>query len=51
MLYELLIGKTCDVGMGMEDYMEMVRSSGIPLPQHFSLFIKHLLSSILTYSP
>lgn len=51
MLYEMLIGKTCDVGMGMEEYMEMVRANGIPLPQHLSPFIRHLLSSVLAYSP
>jgi len=50
MLYELLLGKTCDVGMSIEVYLDMVRTSGIPLPQHLSPFIKHLLSSILAYS-
>jgi serine/threonine protein kinase len=49
-LYEILVGKTCDQGLKMEAYLEMIRKNGIPLPNHLSAFLKHILSKMLSYT-
>ncbi len=48
--YEMLVGKTCDQGLKMEAYLEMIRKSGIPLPNHLSAFAKHVLTKMLAYN-
>jgi serine/threonine protein kinase len=49
-LYEMLVGRTCDQGLKMEVYLEMIRKGGIPLPAHLSPFAKHILTKMLAYS-
>lgn len=48
--YEMLVGKTCDQGLKMEAYLDMIRKNGIPLPANLSPFAKHVLSKMLTFS-
>ena len=49
-LYEMLAGKTCDQGLKMEAYLEMLKKTGIPIPSHISPFFKHLLAKMLCYN-
>lgn len=49
-LYEMLVGKTCDQGMNMESYLEMIKKNGIPLPNHLNPFYKKILSAMLNYN-
>jgi serine/threonine protein kinase len=49
-LYEMVVGKTCDEGHTMESYLQMVASKGIPLPSHLSPFVKQLLAAMLCES-
>lgn len=49
-LYEMLVGKTCDQGMNMEAYLEMIKKNGIPLPNHLNPFYKKILSAMLNYN-
>ena len=49
--YQMLMGKTCDEGMTMPDYIEMVQAKGqAPIPDHLSGFSKHLLKGLLCCS-
>ena len=50
MLYEMLIGKTCDNGMTMNHYLEMLQTKGIPLPEKLKNIHKHLLTCMLAYN-
>jgi serine/threonine protein kinase len=49
MLYEMLVGSTCDKGLSMEAYLDMVQRQGVPLPQRLRMFQQHLLTNILHY--
>ena len=49
MLYEMLVGSTCDKGMNMETYLEMLESKGVPMPSEIRMFHQHLLSNMLQY--
>lgn len=49
-LYEMLVGRTCDQGLKMEAYLDMIKSSGIPLPPHLSPFSKHVLTKMLAFN-
>lgn len=48
--YEMLVGRTCDHGLKMEMYLDMIRKNGIPLPNTLSSFAKHVLTRMLAYS-
>jgi hypothetical protein len=51
MLYEMLIGRTCDHGMTMEVYLQMLERKGVPLPGKLKTFHRHLLVNMLSYRP
>ena len=50
MLYEMLVGSTCDKGMNMENYLEMLETKGVPMPSQIRMFHQHLLSSMLQFN-
>ena len=50
MLYEMLLGSTCDKGLTMEAYLEMMEQRGAPLPNKLKMFHQHLLSSMLQFN-
>jgi len=50
MLYEMLAGYTCDKGMTMEAYLEMLEQKGVPMPSKARMFHQHLLANMLHYN-
>lgn len=49
-LYEMLIGSTCDKGMSMDAYLDMLGHRGVPIPQKLRMFHQHLISTMLAYN-
>ena len=44
----MLTGKTCDEGMTMTAYLDMVfAKGGVPLPDSFSHFVQYILRGML----
>ena len=46
----MLVGFTCDKGMTMEVYLEMLEQKGVPMPQKLRMFHQHLISNMLQYN-
>ena len=49
--YELLLGKTCDYGMSMKEYLELIQRCGVPVPNTIKPFYRKLLGGMLAYNP
>ena len=49
--YEMLAGKTCDQGMTMTTYLDMIERQGVPLPAQGNPFCKHILGWMLRHNP
>ena len=46
--FQMLTGKTCDDGMTINDFMDsVIKKGGVPIPDKFSTFVKHLLQTML----
>lgn len=50
MLYEMLVGHTCDKGLSMEAYLDMLQRQGVPIPQKINGFQHFLLANMLSYN-
>lgn len=46
----MLVGKTCDHGMTMEEYLELLEKRGVPMPPKIKSFYRHLLMNMLNYN-
>lgn len=46
----MLVGRTCDQGMSMETYLEMIERNGVPFPQALPNFYRKIISSMLLFS-
>jgi hypothetical protein len=47
----MLVGKTCDYGMSMDQYLDNLKKNGIPFPPQVNAFFKKLISGMLDLNP
>ena len=50
-LYELLVGKTCDQGYIMDEYLTLIENQGITIPNNISSHTQLLLKMMLKPKP
>ena len=47
----MLLGYTCDKGLTMDAYLDLLEKRGVPIPGKMKSFPQHLISNMLNFNP